>query len=543
MPAEFEKLIRAGESRILELKEKLPSSDAIAKTALAFSNGSGGKIILGINDKSRKTTGLSDDEIADYPDRISNIICDNCSPAVAPEIFSQKIGNSSVLVIEIFPGACAPYYLKSMGRDNGIFIRVGATNRNATREQIQELERRQLNISFDETPLAGSSIDELDMDYLNGLFLRISDRKPSREDLFNLKLAVKSGSSASPTIGGYLLVGKDRQKLPQATVHCARFKGKTTDAFIDRKEYCGYLIELVDEIMNFLKSHIELEGHLEGIRRVDSYSVPLDALREAVVNAIVHRNYSIGGSNIKVAVFDDIVEITSPGSMPGSLSLNDIGTGRSEIRNRTLARMFKESGLIEQWGTGINKMIRLCTERRMKAPEFKEHGNFFQVVFHKSAKRLGGINGGINEGLSKGLNEGLKSLLEIISKSPGLKAPALSRLLEERSPDTVEKQLRSLVQHNLIEHRGSRKAGGYYVKGGINGGLNGGINEGLAEGLSEGLKSLLKEISRNPGSKTPLLSSSLSRPVDTIEKQLGKLLKMKLIERRGSRKTGGYFIK
>ena len=203
-------------------------------------------------------------------------------------------------------------------------------------------------------------------------------------------------------------------------------------------------------------------------------------------------------------------------------------------------------------------MIRLCTERRMKAPEFKEHGNFFQVVFHKSAKRLGkrlggrlgGINGGINEGLSKGLSEGLKSLCHVVRDNPGIKAKDIPPLLGGRPLKTIEKQVISLMAKGLIERRKGRKAGGYFAIGGLNDGMNGGIkdkftkisDQGLFEGLNEGLKSLYLVVRDNPGIKakdTPLLLGG--RHLKTIEGQIKELIEKKLIERRGSRKTGGYF--
>jgi ATP-dependent DNA helicase RecG len=146
--------------------------------------------------------------------------------------------------------------------------------------------------------------------------------------------------------------------------------------------------------------------------------------------------------------------------MPGSLSLNDIGTGRSEIRNKVIARVFKEIGLIEQWGTGINKIIRLCAGKNLKPPEFKEHGSFFQVSFHKAETPISGISEELNEGLSEGLN----SLYLAIRKNPGIRAKDIQQILEQRPIKTIERQIMELIKKKLIERRGSRKTGGYFAK-------------------------------------------------------------------------------
>ena len=373
----IQELIQKGESRTLEFKEKLPKSESLAKTAVAFANGAGGKMLIGVEDKTQKIKGLSDQECSEYTDKIINIIFDLCSPLIRPEIYRYSVDGKGILVVDIFPGGNLPYYLRKEGKGNGVYVRIGSHNKKAGIEQIQELERKSRNISFDEIEDIDAEITDLDLEKLKVDFYNYTDKKLTENDLINLKILKKNGNAEIPTVGGYLLAGKNPDKYFQSAVKCARFKGTTTDIFIDQKEFRGPLYEQVENTVKFLMTHIELSGQLEGIQRVDKYAIPIKALREAVVNAIIHRDYSISGADIKVAVFDDIVEITSPGTMPGALAIDDIGNGRSEIRNKVIARFFNEINFIEQWGTGFKKIFGWCKDASLDTPKLYHAKNLW----------------------------------------------------------------------------------------------------------------------------------------------------------------------
>jgi len=134
-----------------------------------------------------------------------------------------------------------------------------------------------------------------------------------------------------------------------------------------------------------MESGYKLSGMVgaDHLRRVDSYEIPPEALREALVNAIVHRDYVMSGSDIKIAVYDSRVEITSPGAFPRGITLDEILDGRSEVRNKVIARVFKEAEMIEQWGRGIRKLTRLCLEAGLQKPDIVESGMFVQVTFYR----------------------------------------------------------------------------------------------------------------------------------------------------------------
>ena len=378
--------IKKGEGKTIEFKRTLPDGNHIAKTVISFSNMAGGKIIIGIEDKTAEVIGINDDEAIDFPDKISNIIHERCYPFILPEIYLVYINDAKVMVVEVFPGALKPYYLKNKGKRDGTYIRVGATNKKADMEMIMELERQKRNISFDEE--LDYELDEksLDMERLKSDFHGYTGKSMSQNDLLNLKILKEEHGKIYPTVGGLLLAGRT-DYMEYARIKCARFKGTNMDIFIDQKEFTGPLYRQVEEAMKFAHIYIALSGKVEGLQRIDRYEVPLEVIREAVVNAVVHRDYSISGSDIKFAIFDNRIEVTSPGALPRSLEIEDIIAGRSEIRNKVIARFFKEIEFIEQWGSGIRKMFRLLKEDGLPEPLFRESGLFFKIILYKKKRQ------------------------------------------------------------------------------------------------------------------------------------------------------------
>ena len=293
--------IKLGESKILELKEVLPNNDNISKTIIAFSNTSGGKLIIGVNDQ-REVVGLGNIDIFELQDKISSIIYDHCYTHILPEIYTTNINDNSVLVVEVFRGNLLPYYLKNVGKNDGTYIRIGATNRKAGYENILELERQKRNISFDEESNYDYDYSKLDISPIKAKFSEIG-KNIDEEKLKNLKLIREEHGKIYPTNGLLILLGK----FENVVTKCSRFKGNTMEVFIDRKEYVGDLFSQFEATENFIKNHLHLKGEIKGFRRTDTYEIPLEAIREALINALIHRDYSNMGRDIKVGIYDDIL--------------------------------------------------------------------------------------------------------------------------------------------------------------------------------------------------------------------------------------------
>lgn len=369
--------IKNGESKTLELKEKLPDNKSIAKTVIAFANTSGGKIIVGINDKL-KITGVDANSVYALKDKIASVIFDSCSPDILPEIYTININGKLLLVIEIFRGNLMPYFLKSEGKAEGVYIRVGATNRKASPQIIEELQRYKRYVSFDEEINYDITVREPDMLPIKARFAKIG-KTLNDEKLRNLNLIKTDRGITYPTNALLILLGK----FPHCTVKCARFKGVTMETFIDKKEYRGNIFSVIENTQNFILNHINLSAKIEGLYRTDSYEIPIVALREALINALIHRDYANFGRDVKVGVYDDIVNIVSPGALPNIVTVEDILRGRSEIRNKVIANVFKELGLIEQWGSGISRIMIACKKAGLKQPRIRERGDFVDVEFYR----------------------------------------------------------------------------------------------------------------------------------------------------------------
>jgi len=284
--------ILAGESKNVEFKENLPEkSIKYMKSVVAFANGTGGKIIFGIADKTREVVGFDKEDVFKKMDAIANVVSDSCEPAIIPNITLQTVDGKTVIVEEVSEG----------------------------RQQLRSW---------------GVLIEREGKDYPSNAF------------------AILTGN------GGL-----------HVTTQCGVFKGTTKAIFVDRREYTGPIWEQIDEAFQFVLRNIHLGATIVGIYRQDIYEIPPDAIRELIINAMVHRSYLDHGT-IQVAVYDNRLEITSPGKLPMGQTMERIKEGYSKIRNEALAHAFAYMNLIEHWGSGIPRIIDKVKAAGLRGPEF-----------------------------------------------------------------------------------------------------------------------------------------------------------------------------
>lgn len=372
--------IKNGENKQIEFKVELPNSLVLAKTVIAFSNTGGGKIVIGINDNGEIIGINKDENIFEMMDQITSIIYELCYPTILPDIYTMIVDNQLLVIIEVFRGNLLPYYLKNKGKNEGVYIRVGATNRKASFESILELERQKINVSYDQEINRSVELNSLDLSEITKRFAGIG-KAFDLSVMKNLKLVVEENGSLFPTNGLLILLGV----YEHVKIMCSRFKGTTMSTFLDRKEYTGDLFTQIDHAEMFIKNHIHLRSDIKGLQRVDFYEIPLEAIRESLVNAVVHRDYSNEGRDIKVGVYDDLINIVSPGGFPSTITSEDIINGRSEIRNKVIARVFKELNYIEQWGSGIRRIRTSCKDFGLKMPEIIEKGDYVDVCLFRES--------------------------------------------------------------------------------------------------------------------------------------------------------------
>ena len=198
--------IALGESKTLELKRELPSAEHIAKTVIAFANTSGGKLVIGVDDE-RKIVGIVGDNIFSLQDRIISIIFDSCYPNILPEIYAINYEDKLLLVIEVSRGNLFPYYLKKEGKINGTYLRIGATNRKASLENIIDLERQRRNLGYDEEVNYEVEFASLDLTPLVRVF-KDQGKSLDAQKLLSLKLTKEENNVLYPTNGLLILLGK-----------------------------------------------------------------------------------------------------------------------------------------------------------------------------------------------------------------------------------------------------------------------------------------------------------------------------------------------
>ncbi len=371
--------ILAGESKNVEFKESLPEkSIKYMKSVVAFANGTGGKIIFGIADKTREVVGFDKEDVFKKMDAIANAVSDSCEPAIIPDITLQTVDGKTVIVVEVSEGRQRPYYIKALGREGGVYVRVAGTTRLADEYMIKELLFEGSNRYFDQALCTGLTITDEDIDALCKAMKeqaiknahteeqKASIKDVGRQQLRSWGVLIERDGKDYPSNAFAILTGNGG--LHVAT-QCGVFKGTTKEVFVDRREYTGPLWEQIDEAFQFVLRNIHLGANIVGIYRQDVYEIPLDAIRELIINAMVHRSYLDHGT-IQVAVYDNRLEITSPGKLPMGQTLERMKEGYSKIRNEALAHAFSYMNLIEHWGSGIPRIIGKVKAAGLREPEF-----------------------------------------------------------------------------------------------------------------------------------------------------------------------------
>jgi len=465
----IKEIIKRPEGRRLEFKEVLPEYADLAKTIVAFANDAGGELYIGIRNNPREIVGLPEEKLMKIEEQISSIIFDRCYPAVLPEITFLTDDDKHIIRVIIYRGSTPPYYLKSKGKLKGTYIRIGSTNRIADEEIINELERRKRNVSFDSEAILDKPVDKLTIDSFKQEYKERTGEDLDTQTLRKLGLIKKIDGIEYPT-GALVLFSDDdlrRSIFPFAKVECARFKGFTSEEFIDQKSILSNIATQAEEAYNFILRHINKGATVEGVYTISHWEYPVKAIREVIRNAIVHRDYSLIGKDIKVAIYDDMVEITSPGLLPPSIDYAAMESRQSDARNRIIAPVFKRLGIIDQWGNGL----KLIAEELKKYPQiefrWKEVGLSFQVQFVKLDYKEGQeLRQELGQELRQELGQELRQELRQESENPTMYSKILRKVLQtplsrkEISESLGHKQisgalnrtLTKLIDDKLVEH-------------------------------------------------------------------------------------------
>lgn len=380
----IEKAIEAGESEVVEFKRELPSKDKkVMKTVVAFANCGGGRIIFGVDDATHSILGVNDGERARLQDMLTDMISDTCAPQIFPSFTWRSLEGKALFVVEIPQSSQTPYYIRAEGLEQGVYVRVGATTRKASPEKVRELQLRGQNVTYDAVVESGvAPVPRKSVDVICQA-IREYAGSPARSigvnQLISWELLRRDAGALYPTNAYRILTGSG---VHFSGIQCAVFQGAEKVNFLDRKEFNGPAYEQLENAQRFLMQYLRCSAVIENIRREDVYEIPLEALRELIANAILHRNYLVH-AYIQVSVFDDRVEILSPGGLYDNLTREEMLSGMSRLRNPLLADVFRRMNIVEQWGTGIQRVIQLCANAGLPAPDFDITGDAVRIVLRR----------------------------------------------------------------------------------------------------------------------------------------------------------------
>ena len=380
MVQDMDVILNEGESYIVEFKEN--ADKTLPSEVCAFANASGGRIFIGVNDKGHITgTDVSNTTRSRIQDTINKI---------EPQLNVILEVHENIFVLTVPEGKNKPYSCPS-----GFYLRSGPNSQKLERNSIVEFFQTEGRVRYDEIVRDDLQISEQFNETAYNRFIKItkiSNVLNKEAILKNLNCAGYSGGKFCFTNAGALFFRKNDDDVffHHAEVVCALFKGTDKSYILDAKELKSDIVSNVDDAIIFLKKHLRVTFKIEGLQRKNILELPEDALREAIVNAVCHRDYFEKGARAMVEVYSDRVDIVSPGGVCKGINRDNFGK-ISISRNPNIASMLLRIGYIEQMGTGIMRMKAAAKEANIAEPEF-ELDSFFKVSFKRTAGNISSNN-------------------------------------------------------------------------------------------------------------------------------------------------------
>ncbi|WP_462166304.1 ATP-binding protein [Frankia sp. AiPs1] len=375
------------EGKTLEFKRDLSSPRGVLRSLVAFANTAGGVLVIGVEDGTRHVRGVPD--AFDLEERLANLVSDTIAPRIVPDIGIVPWRGTQLVAVEVYPSPTRPHHVRQEGPDNGVYVRVGSTNRRADADLIAEMRRYAQGGSYDEQATPEYGAGAIDLPAVAEAYSGI--RKIASADLETLRVVTPHQGRLVPTVGGLLLFGRDQERLqlfPDAWIQAGRFLGTDKSLIVDQAEIRTNLVHAVEDALDFVRKHSLHGADIGPVRRADRWNLPPVAVREAIVNAVAHADYRQHGAPIRIAVFDDRLEVENPGLLQFGLTVDDIRRGVSKLRNRVIGRVFHSLRLIEQWGSGIQRMTTACLDAGLPPPDLEEIGARFRVTLWTQGAQL-----------------------------------------------------------------------------------------------------------------------------------------------------------
>lgn len=403
--AELIELVRNDENSGVEFKRDDIPPGKLAAEMVSLLNLKGGHILLGV-ENDQTVSGLTRDprKAEEWVMEVARV---HVQPAIIPYWETIRWDAQTVVgIVSLSDDAPDKPYKAKKGSAWVTKVRVGTTTRDATREEEARLYQQSGRIEYGLKPVPGAEATILDHRRLHDYFERVlqwqelRDPEPEewRTQLINLDLAVRTHRRAAPTVNGVLLFGSNPKRfVPQSGIRAICYPGAEPDyatradedlrgPLVPLRDHDGSLVEpgLVDQAWDFVRRNTAPSARLEGPRRVDRWEYPQSVIREAVTNALVHRDYSITGTDITLNVFSDRLEIRSPGRLPNTVTPEGMKSGMRYARNQTLVNVMRDYGYVEARGMGVrNKIIPGMRAHNGTEPDLEDREHQFMIRLWK----------------------------------------------------------------------------------------------------------------------------------------------------------------
>lgn len=457
--AAVEELAAGGESETVELKQSTAERDQAARALCAMLNHKGGKVIIGVSPKGEVVgQEVSDRTIERLVQQFGKI-----DPPAFPSVDRVPVADGLEAIVVTVPTGNSPPY----SYNGKAWRRVGNTNRSLSRDEYNKMVVQFVHAArrWENEPEPGWAVTDLDVDLIQETVDRAVEigrlMNPDARDPFALLRGFGLTAGDVPLRAAVVLFGKkDRMmaEYTQCTVKAARFLGTDKSEFLDNRQFHGNAIELLDNSQRFVLEHLRIASRFDpdSFVRIDEPAYPPLAVREALANAICHRDYSFGGGAVHVAMYDDRLEITSPGRLPAEITPEDLYVPhRSVPWNPLVANVFFRRGIVEAWGQGTLTIAKLAAAAGLPRPEIEEAGGAVTIRFRPDGHVPRSVHVKLSQRHRKILallaENGPLPLRKIVEAMPSDPKTAAGT---ERQREKIQQELRELQAYRLVEHWG-----------------------------------------------------------------------------------------
>lgn len=455
---ELDALLKKGPAESNLFLTARTSAESLAEALSALANSHGGYVLLGVTQRGTPQKEIDLDELRERAVE-AGLLTE--PPLILPSAQIVESGKGPVVVIHVPSGL--PHIYSLHGR---YLTRIGAYSRPLTTPELRRLLFERADAGFEETPVNSATIEDLDTAQIERYLSQI-DAAPQEDPLQQLLArgcVAATETGYMPTAAGMLLFGQDPQRFfRSAEIICVRYTSSDMSDEFMRQDITGTLPEQLRQSEAFVSSNMRRGMKLTGITREEMAEYPLPVVREAIVNAVAHRDYSIRGEGIRVIMYSDRLEVYSPGRLPGHVTLENLREERYS-RNEAIVAVLSDLGYIERLGYGIDRMVAAMSAQGLPEPEFAETAAGFRVTLGSGAASLVSSRPLQQPGEHAFLNPRQEIALAHVQAEGRITNSDYQTLVPDVSPETIRRDLADLVDKDILIKIGAKRATYYILK-------------------------------------------------------------------------------